>query len=95
LTRLARVRAYDDDLRAPIDLDSQAIVEAGDDKLIRAEAHEGVAGALFKLRERLAEAVDHAEAAVGLARDVGNEALLAEALGTQLLSEASLGRASR
>ena len=92
LTRLARVRAYDDDLRAPIDLDSQAIVEAGDDKLIRAEAHEGVAGALFKLRERLAEAVDHAEAAVGLARDVGDEALLAEALGTQLLSEASLGR---
>jgi DNA-binding CsgD family transcriptional regulator len=92
LTRLARVRAYDNDLRAPIDLGLQAIAEAGDDKLIRAEAHEGVAGALFKLRERLAEAVDHAEAAVALAREVGNEALLAEALGTQLLSEASLGR---
>jgi hypothetical protein len=92
LTRLARVRAYDDDLRAPIDLDSQAIQEAGDDKLTRAEAHEGVVGALFKLRERLTEAVDHAEAAVALAHDVGNEALLAEALGTQLLSEASLGR---
>ena len=92
LTRLARVRAYDDDLRAPIDLDLQAIAEAGDDKLIRAEAHEGVAGALFKLRETLAEAVDHTEAAVALAREVGNEELIAEALGTQLLSEAVLGR---
>jgi DNA-binding CsgD family transcriptional regulator len=92
LTRLARVRAYDDDLRAPIDLGLQAIVEAGDDKVIRAEAHEGVAGAFFKLRERLAEAVYHAEAAVALARDVGNESLLAEALGTQLLSQAILGR---
>jgi DNA-binding CsgD family transcriptional regulator len=92
LTRLARVRAYDDDLRAPIDLGLQAIVEAGDDKGIRAEAHESVAGAFFKLRERLAEAVYHAEAAVALAREVGNEALLAEALGTQLLSQAILGR---
>jgi DNA-binding CsgD family transcriptional regulator len=92
LTRLARVRAYDDDLRAPIDLGLQAIVEAGEDNVIRAQAHEGVAGALFKLRERLAEAVYHAEAAVALARDVGNEALLAEALGSQLLSEATLGR---
>jgi DNA-binding CsgD family transcriptional regulator len=92
LTRLARVRAYDDDLRAPIDLGLQAIVEAGDDKVLRAESHEGVAGAFFKLRERLAEAVYHAETAVALAREVGNEALLAEALGTQLLSEAILGR---
>lgn len=92
LTRLARVRAYDDDLRAPIDLGLQAIVEAGLDKVIRAEAHEGVAGAFFKLRERLAEAVYHAEAAVALAREGGNEALLAEALGTQLLSQAILGR---
>lgn len=92
LTRLARVRAYDDDLRAPIDLGLQAIVEAGDDKGIRAEAHEGVGGALFKLRERLAEAVYHAEAAVALAREVGNEALLAEALGSQLVLEAILGR---
>jgi DNA-binding CsgD family transcriptional regulator len=92
LNRLARVRAYDDDLRAPIDLGLQAIVEAGPDKVIRAEAHESVAGAFFKLRERLAEAVDHAEAAVVLAREVGNEALLAEALGTQLLSQAILGR---
>ncbi len=92
LTRLARVRAYDDDLRAPIDLDLQAIVEAGDDTVVRAQAHEGVAGALFKLRERLPEAVYHAEAAVALAREVGNETLLAEALGSQLLSEATLGR---
>lgn len=92
LTRLARVRAYDDDLRAPIDLDLQAIVEAGDDQSLRAQAHEGVAGALFKLRERLAEAVDHAEAAVALARKVGNDALVAEALGMQLLLEATLGR---
>ena len=94
LTRLARVRAYDDDLRAPIDLDLQAIVEAGDDEAVRAQAHEGVAAALFKLRERLAEAVNHAEAVVAIARDVGNEVAPRGSPGSQLLSEATLGRDS-
>jgi DNA-binding CsgD family transcriptional regulator len=92
LTRLARVRAYDDDLRAPIDLNLQAIVEAGDNRAIRAEAHEGVAGALFRLREQLTDAVDHARAGVALAHEIGSDELMAEALGTQLLSEAILGR---
>lgn len=94
LTRLARVRAYDDDLRAPIDLDLQAIAEAGDDKMLSADAHEGVAGSLFRLRERLDEAVDYAKTAVALAREAGDDGLAAEALGTQLLSEATLGRAA-
>ena len=92
LTRLARVRAYDDDLHAPIGLNLQALSEAGDDRLIRAVAHEGVAGGLFKLRERLVEAVDHARAGVADARSVGDDSLVGEALGTQLLAEATLGR---
>ena len=92
LTSIARVRAYGDDLRAPIKLNLQALSEAGDDALIRALAHVGVAEALFRLRERLAESVEHAQAAVVHARTIGNEALVGEALGVQLLAEATLGR---
>ena len=92
LTRLARVRAYGDDLRAPIELNLQALSEAGDDELIQAIAHVGVAEALFRLRERLDESVEHARAAVVHARATGNEALVGEALGIQLLAEATLGR---
>ena len=92
LTRLARVRAYGDDLRAPIELNLQALSEAGDDELIRAVAHGGVAEALFRLRERLGESVEHARAAVVHARAIGNDALVGEGLGLQLLAEATLGR---
>jgi DNA-binding CsgD family transcriptional regulator len=92
LTRLARVLAYDNDLRAPIELNAQALAEAGDDELIRAVAHVGVAEALFRLRERLGESVEHARAAVVHARAIRSEALAGEALGVQLLAEATLGR---
>ena len=86
------MRAYGDDLRAPIELNLQALSEAGDDELIRAVAHGGVAEALFRLRERLGESVEHARAAVVHARAIGNEALVGEGLGLQLLAEATLGR---
>ena len=92
LIRLARVRSYDDDLRAAAGLFEQAIVEAGRDEELRDAAREGTAATLFKLRERLAEAVEHAAAAARSARARGDVALVAEALGSRLLTEAALGR---
>lgn len=92
LVFLARVRSYGDDIRAAIDLYTQAIAEAGEDELVRARAREGVAVTLFRLRERFAEGVEHANAAIGLAHGLGDGQLMAETLGTRLLCEAALGR---
>ena len=87
LVRLALVRGFDDDLRAADTLLRRAIAEAeGDDELL-AEAHNELAGILFRLRERLREAVDHAKAASGSGRD----GITAAALGSRLLAEAALG----
>jgi DNA-binding CsgD family transcriptional regulator len=91
LVRLARVRSYGDDLRAAADLFARALAEAGADSAIAAAAHEGLASCLFRLRERLAEAREHARAAVALARARGDASLAAEALGTQLAAEALAG----
>jgi DNA-binding CsgD family transcriptional regulator len=92
LIMLARVRSYDDDQRAAAKLFEQAIAEAGDDDTLRDAAREGAAAVLFRLRERLPEAVRHAAAAARSARERGDEALAAEALGSCLLAEAALGR---
>jgi DNA-binding CsgD family transcriptional regulator len=87
LVRLALVRGYDDDLRVAETLLREAIAEAeGDDELL-AEAHNQLAGILFRLRERLREAVKHATAASTTRR----VATKAEALGSRLLAEAALG----
>jgi DNA-binding CsgD family transcriptional regulator/Tfp pilus assembly protein PilF len=87
LVRLAVLRGYDDDLRAADALLREAIADAeGDDELL-AEAHNELAGILFRLRERLHEAVDHAKAASSSAA-VGTTA---SALGSRLLAEAALG----
>jgi DNA-binding CsgD family transcriptional regulator len=87
LMRLALVRGFDDDLRAADALLREAIAEAeGDDELL-AEAHYELAGILFRLRERLREAVDHAKAAASSAR-LGTTA---GAIGSRLLAEAALG----
>ena len=93
LMRLARVRSYEKQ-RDAVDLFLQAIDEAEGDATILAVAHEGVSACLFRLRERLDEAVEHAERAAGLARGIGDDVLAAEALGSQLLSETLLGRES-
>jgi DNA-binding CsgD family transcriptional regulator len=92
LVRLARVRSYGDDLRAAADLFARALHEAGADRHVGALAHEGLSACLFRLRERLPEAREHARAAVELARARGDSALAAEALGTQLAAEAVAGR---
>jgi DNA-binding CsgD family transcriptional regulator len=91
LMRLGRVRSYEMQ-RDAVDVFLQAIEEAGGDRDILAVAHEGVSACLFRLRERLDEAVAHAELAVGLALEIGDDVLAAEALGSRLLAETLLGR---
>lgn len=91
LARLARVRSFEDILAAA-NLFLQAADEAGEDEVVRALAHEGACSTLFRLRERLADAVEHGKAAARLARAHGNAALEAEALSIQALTEAIMGR---
>ena len=93
LIRLARVRSYSDDLKAATELFQQAAEDAGESALLKARALEGAATQLVRRRTRLAEAVEQSKAAAELARELGEETLLAEALGSQLLAEATLGRA--
>jgi len=92
LINLARVRSYDDGIRAAEPLFRQALDEAGDDDELLAAAGENLAGILFRLRERLDEAVEHASIAVRAGTSAGNIGLLAEAFGTKLIAEAALGR---
>jgi DNA-binding CsgD family transcriptional regulator len=92
LVRLGLTRAYNDDLHAATDLFLEAEQEAGRDARLRGEALNNVASMLFRQRERLAEAIECAKTAVRLARQSGDRALLADALGQQILAEASLGR---
>lgn len=92
LVRLAFTRAYDDDVQAASDLNLQALEEADDDSLTRAQALTSLAATLFRRREQLAQAVEHAGAAVELAADLGDLVLVGDALGVQLLGEAALGR---
>ena len=91
LVRLARVRSYEAQAEAA-DIFLRAIEEAESDPGILAVAHEGVAACLFRLRERLDEAVEHAELAATLALELGDKGLAAEALGSRLLPETLLGR---
>ena len=93
LIRLARVRSYRTQ-REAADLFLDAIAEAGDDHETLAIAHEGVSTCLFRLRERLAEAVEHADRSASLALGLGDRSLAAEALGAKLLPETLLGRPS-
>ena len=92
LVWLARVRSYDDDLREAGALYERAIGEAGEDELVLAQAHEGVASTLFRLRERLSDAVGHAESAAQLAAAGNADDLVAMSLASQAAAEGALGR---
>jgi len=91
LISLARVRGYDDDLRAAEALFRQALDEAGEVPALVAAAAVNLAGILFRLRERLEEAVEHAETATHAAETADDRGWLAEAVGARLLPEAALG----
>jgi DNA-binding CsgD family transcriptional regulator len=92
LINLARVRSYDDGIRAAEPLFRQALDEAGDDDELLAAAGENLAGILFRLRERLDEAVEHASTAVRAGTSAGSIGWVAEAFGAKLMAEAALGR---
>ncbi len=92
LVALARFRSYDNDVRGASTLYREAIAEAESGSLGEAYAQEGLAGTLFRLREGLAEAVDVSGAAADTARRQGATQLEAEALATQAVSAAALGR---
>ena len=92
LINLARVRSYDDGIRAAEPLFRQALDEAGDDNELLAAAGLNIASILFRLRERLEEAVEHASTAARAASSAGATGWLGESLGAKLLPEASLGR---
>ncbi|MGH3133696.1 MAG: AAA family ATPase, partial [Gaiellaceae bacterium] len=92
LVTLARVRSYDDDLRAASALYEQAIAEAEPGSVAKAVAREGLSATLFRLRERLGESVQLSALAAEAAEVHGDTSLLAEALGTKALAEAALGR---
>ena len=92
LIRLARVHSYSDDLQAATNLFLQAADEAGDDSLSRARALDGAATQLFRRRRELEAAVEYAKRAAALAGELGEEALVGEALSSQVLAEATLGR---
>jgi DNA-binding CsgD family transcriptional regulator len=87
LTHLALVRGVDDDLRAAEALLREAIAEAADDAELLAAAGNQLSGVLFRLRERLREAVELGTAASASAHVV----TAAEALGSRLLAQAALG----
>ncbi len=92
LINLARVRSYDDDIRAAEALFRQALDEAGGDDELLAAAGENIASILFRLRERLPEAVEHASTAARAASAAGSAGWLGEALGVRVMAEAALGR---
>jgi len=91
LINLARVRGVDDDLRAAEALFRQALDEAGGDNELLAAAGENLGSILFRLRERLEEAVEHTSAAAAAATAAGSSGWLAESLSVRLMAEAALG----
>jgi DNA-binding CsgD family transcriptional regulator len=92
LTRLALVRGFDDDLHAATDLLLQAIAEGGAGTAARAHAQGELAGVLFRRRERLTEAADHARSAVAVGQALGDRRLVGLAAANQLIVEAAHGR---
>ena len=74
---LARIRLYEAPHEAA-DLFAQVVDEAADDRLTLAVAHEGVAACSFWMFERFEGVLRHAEVALALALEMGDEALAAD-----------------
>jgi DNA-binding CsgD family transcriptional regulator len=88
---LGRVRSYDDDLAAAVELFEGALAEADGNPAVEALVHEALAGNLFRLRERFPDAVEHAREASAIASALGDAELRSAAIGSQLVAEATLG----
>ena len=70
----------------------QGLVEVGGDVALRAELEEGLAWSLVLLRADLAAADAHAQAAVALAEQLGDDSLACEARTARALAGCYLGR---
>ena len=93
LWTLARIRTYEDP-REAAGLFLQVIAEAQHDREILAAAHEGVASSLFYALDRLEESARHSDAALALARELGDRALQGDVLISKLGAEVMLGHTS-
>jgi len=90
---LARIRLYE----APDEADElfgQVVRETRDDRETLVLAHEGIAACSLYLFEGYGRRLRHAEIAYALARELGDEALVADVLTTRLPAEMHLGRTS-
>jgi DNA-binding CsgD family transcriptional regulator len=87
---LARIRLYEapDEAR---ELFEQVIREAADDPPTLALAHEGVAACCVWMFERFRDCLQHTEAALVLASELGDQALVADVLLSRLTAETVLG----
>jgi DNA-binding CsgD family transcriptional regulator len=70
----------------------QALADVGDDHALRAEIEEGLAWSLVLLREDLEAAEAHAQAAVELARQIGDASRACEAATARAVAQFYLGR---
>ena len=91
LNLLAKIRTYDSPLEAQ-ELFLRVIAEATHDPRALAVAHEGVAATHLWQFERFEEVVHHAELAMTLAEELGDESLLADAIIARLHGEVLLAR---
>jgi DNA-binding CsgD family transcriptional regulator len=91
-TRLARVHAFEADLRSAAALYREALEEAEDDSETRIEAEGGLAIALMRMLEDLPAAERHARSASDGAARRGDAALLSELLARRALIEGLLAR---
>ena len=95
LAQLARIKHFGDDIESGLALSLEALQDAaGSDRLV-ASLHEGIAWALFLIREDLAGAAQHAKDAVGAARRAGDDVALAEAYAVEAVTTMAIGSPSR
>lgn len=82
---------FEGDRRVAVDLYRRALAEAGDDRLLQARLHAGLADALFLMRTELTTAAEHARSAVRLANRIGDRSARIESLATYGLVDAIIG----
>jgi DNA-binding CsgD family transcriptional regulator len=93
LVVLARVRLYERPHEAKA-LFLQVIDEAGDDRQTLGIAHEGAAACSVWIFEDFHEALEHTRLALDLATELGDDALAADTILTQLGAETLLGHSA-
>ena len=91
LNLLARIRTYEAPKEA-LELFEQVLEEADGDREILATAHEGIASSHIWLWDRFDDVVRHANVAFDTAREIGDDALAADALTSKVSAETLLSR---